>query len=53
MTDFIVNMLSVMFMNSSVSVKYGNDFSRKWKILRGVRKTRGRALCIFILHLFG
>ena len=36
--DFIVNMLSDMFMNNSVSVKYGNDFYRKWKLLRGVRQ---------------
>ena len=44
---FIVNMLSVMFMNSSVSVKYGNDFSRKWKLLRGVRQ--GGVLCAYLL----
>ena len=49
--DFIVNMLSVMFMNSSVSVKYGNDFSRKWKLLRGVRQGGVLSAYLFCIYL--
>ena len=49
--DFIVNMLSVMLKNSSVSVKYGNDFSRKWKLLKGVRQGGVLSAYLFCIYL--
>ena len=49
--DFIVNILSVMFMNTSVSVRYGNDFSRKWKLLRGIRQGGVLSAYLFFIYL--
>ena len=37
-------------MNSSVSVKYGNDFIRKLKLLRGVRQ--GGVLCAYLFCIY-
>ena len=45
-------MLSVMFMNSSVSAKYGNDFSRKWKLMRGVRQGGGGVLSAYLFCIY-
>ena len=40
-----------MSMNSSVSVKYGNDFSRKWKLMRGVRQGGVLSAYLFCIYL--
>ena len=38
-------------MNSSVSVKYDNDFSRKWELLRGVRQGAVPSSYLFCIYL--
>ena len=48
---YILKILQVLFRNSQVSVKYGEIFSGKWNLERGVRQGRILPAFLFCVYL--